>query len=204
MLIFLDESGDAGFKLGAGSSTFFVIALVIFGSPDDAEATAETIKVLRRSMGVRQDFEFKFNKCDDSRRLRFLEAVQDAPFRVRAMVVDKREVRIGHLRADKEHFYNYFIGEVLKHNGVIIRGASLRVDGSGDRDFNRAFGSYLRGKLGPAILRNSRLVDSRSNSLIQLADMVAGAIFRSLNPDEPDDRFVRVLRSRLDDLWNFQ
>ena len=46
MLIFLDESGDAGFKFGQGSSSHFVIALVIFDSPLDAEETALHIKRL--------------------------------------------------------------------------------------------------------------------------------------------------------------
>lgn len=30
MLIFIDDSGDPGFKMDAGSSHFFVIALLIF------------------------------------------------------------------------------------------------------------------------------------------------------------------------------
>ena len=65
MIVFLDESGDAGFKLGQGSSTYFVIALVIFDSFDDAEATAKVIQGLRGSLKLHSHFEFKFNKMSD-------------------------------------------------------------------------------------------------------------------------------------------
>lgn len=37
MLVFLDDSGDPGFKLDRGSSAFFVIACVIFEDKLDAE-----------------------------------------------------------------------------------------------------------------------------------------------------------------------
>lgn len=36
MLVFIDDSGDPGFKIEKGSSSVFVIALVIFD--DDLEA----------------------------------------------------------------------------------------------------------------------------------------------------------------------
>lgn len=62
MLVFVDESGDSGFKLGQGSSPVFVIFLVIFDDSLEAEKTSLTIKELRRKLGVRDSFEFKFNK----------------------------------------------------------------------------------------------------------------------------------------------
>jgi hypothetical protein len=37
MLCFIDESGDPGLKLGAGSSPHFVVALVVFNDHDAAD-----------------------------------------------------------------------------------------------------------------------------------------------------------------------
>ena len=48
MLIFIDDSGDPGFKLDKGSSAFFVIALIIFDDELEAEKVALAIKELRR------------------------------------------------------------------------------------------------------------------------------------------------------------
>ena len=63
MIIFSDDSGDPGFKTAKGSSDVFVIALVIFDSDKDAEETALKIKSLKQSLKLRDQFEFKFNKC---------------------------------------------------------------------------------------------------------------------------------------------
>jgi hypothetical protein len=48
MLVFIDDSGDPGFKLDRGSTPFFVIALVIF--EDELEATKRRSK--SRSCGA--------------------------------------------------------------------------------------------------------------------------------------------------------
>lgn len=41
MLIFIDDSGDPGFKLDKGSSKVFVIACVIFDDGLEAEKTTD-------------------------------------------------------------------------------------------------------------------------------------------------------------------
>ncbi len=47
MLVFIDDSGDPGFKLDKGSSKFFVISLVIFN--DNLEAEKTDTGAIRRS-----------------------------------------------------------------------------------------------------------------------------------------------------------
>ena len=48
MLIFIDESGDPGLKIDAGSSRYFVIALVAFDDHDEALAVDDRISLLRK------------------------------------------------------------------------------------------------------------------------------------------------------------
>lgn len=71
MLVFLDDSGDPGFKVKKGSSPCFVIALVIFDDHLEAETCALEIKKLRRELGLSDHFEFKFSKCCDRFRKAF-------------------------------------------------------------------------------------------------------------------------------------
>lgn len=203
MIVFLDESGDAGFKLGQGSSLYFVIALVVFENFEDAEQTAVQIKAIRQRLGLKETFEFKFNKMNDFLRLQFLEAMRDAPFRVRTIIVDKRFLTSDTLRRDKEKFYAYFVKMALQHNQATIRGAKLRVDGSGDRAFKRAFGTYLRRELG-AILDDCKFRDSANDDLIQLADMVAGATRRAHDETKLDGAFYDRIRHKVQDAWRFQ
>ena len=75
MIIFLDDSGDPGFKVGKGSTASLVIALVIFDDELEGEETSLKIKRLKRELGVKDTFEFKFHKCRSEYRRRFLERV---------------------------------------------------------------------------------------------------------------------------------
>ena len=89
MIVFIDDSGDPGFKTKKGSSPIFVIALVIFDDNLEAEKTSLAIKELRRKLKVSDRYEFKFNKTNRKFRKEFFEAVRSFSFRVRAIVVMK-------------------------------------------------------------------------------------------------------------------
>lgn len=60
MLVFIDDSGDPGFKFDKGSSEYFVISMVIFDDELEAEKIAVAIKELRRKIGFPDDVEFRF------------------------------------------------------------------------------------------------------------------------------------------------
>ncbi len=210
MLIFIDDSGDPGFKVSKGSSKVFVIALVIFDDDLDAEETALKIKKLRRQLGFHDRFEFKFNKCSKEYRCKFLSTVADSKFRVRAIVVEKSRIYGQMLRHNREYFYNYAIKAVLKNHAGTIKNAKIRLDGHGNRDMRRAFSSYLRRELNPLsskdenIFVNLRFHDSKKDVLIQLADMVAGSIRRSYDKDKNDAALYRgIIKKRLEDVWDF-
>lgn len=208
MLVFIDDSGDPGFKLGKGSSEFFIISAVIFDDYLEAEKTALAIKELRRDLFKRDDVEFKFHKSKKETRIRFLECAKKYPFRVRCLVVDKSVLYSPLLRSDRNSFYGYIIKTMLKHGNDTILNAKIRIDGGGDRVFRRNFISYLRRELNgneKKILHNCRLIDSKSDVLIQLADMVAGSIHRSYQKDKDDSKiYKKIIKKQIEDEWNFR
>jgi len=207
LIIFIDDSGDPGFKIGKGSSEVFVIALVIFDDPLDAEETALKIKRLRQGLGHHEKYEFKFNNCSKNFRCKFLSTVADSRFMVRAIVMPKKNIYGVELRRSRESFYNYAIKTVLKYHGGTIADAKVRLDGHGDRRFKQAMTSYLRRELNnPAkrVFKDLKIVDSHTNVLIQLADMVAGAIHRSYYADKTDkDLYRGIIAKRIEDEWKF-
>lgn len=133
MLIFIDDSGDPGFKLGGGSTNYFVIVLVIFHDPLEAEKTALAIKKLRRELGFSHSEEFKFFKSRKEVRIKFLTAINQYDFKIRSLVVNKSVIRSHQLQTKKDKFYAYFIKEVLKHSDGSILEANIKIDGSGGR-----------------------------------------------------------------------
>lgn len=210
MLIFIDDSGDPGFKVEKGSTYIFVMCLVIFSDNLEAEETALKIKKLRKSLNLSENFEFKFNKCTKKMRCDFLTTIKDSDFKIRVIVMEKSKIYGKELRNSTESFYNYAIKSVLKYHGGTIEDAKLRIDGRGQRKFKRALSTYLRRELNPIdktkkkVFKDLKFVDSRKNVLIQLADMTAGAIHRSYNKDKTDcDLYRGIIRDRIDDIWEF-
>jgi hypothetical protein len=203
VLVFIDESGDPGFKVERGSSPVFVLAMVIFESHDVAHATEQTIRAARARLRVAK--EFKFNATSDSIRRGFFDAVSGCDFRVRALVVEKAHVRSAHLKAHKERFYAYFLRQMMTWDGGRLRQAHVRIDGSGDRTFKREFVAYLRRHLSDDRLKSCGFSDSQRDPLIQLADMAVGAIARSYRTDRPDkDTWRKLLSAKIDDVWDFR
>ena len=208
MLIFIDDSGDAGFKLEKGSSEYFVICSVIFDDNLVAEKIATAIKELRRDLGFSDKMEFKFNGSSKKTKQAFLSTVAKYKFRIRALVVDKRLIRSDELKNNKDSFYGYFIKTLLKHNNDTILNASIKIDGSGDRAFRRSFLTYLRSQLNnkqSKIMKKCRLVNSKNNVLIQLADMLAGTIRRSHDSTKTDRNiYKKIINKRIEDEWSFK
>ena len=201
MLVFIDESGDPGFKLERNSSPVFVVAMIVFHDHAEAAVVDREIEGIRTP--TRQKTEFKFSKCRDNVRDVFCQTVAAFDFVIRAIVVDKQYVYSDALRENKELFYNYFVRMMMQHDGDLLRDAIVKIDESGDRRFKREMQTYLRRHLREKI-KKVRMVDSKNNNLVQLADMVAGAIHRSFRDDRRNaTRWRDQLQHRIEDVWTF-
>jgi len=207
MLVFIDDSGDPGFKLEHGSSRIFLIACVIFDDELEAERTALAIKELRRKLKKSDTFEFKFNKTNREFRCTFLTHVRNFHFRVRAIVFEKSKITSREFRTSKQSLYNYAIKMVLKHNFGTIKNAKIRLDGHGDRTYKREVLRYLRKELNNRhhrVFQKLQFVDSKTNVLIQLTDMIAGAIHRQYLIDKSDAKeYIVLIKRRIENLWEF-
>lgn len=205
MLVFIDDSGDPGFKLEKGSSQFFVIALLVFDDSLEAEKMAVAIKDLKRSLKFPDNQEFKYAKSNPATRRAFLKTITKFSFRIRAITVNKDLIYSRELQNKKERFYAYFIKQVIKNSNGTLQNAKIKIDGSGGREFRRQFDSYLRKELnsgGKNIMKNCKFVDSKGNVLIQAADMVAGAIRRRYEKDDIEP--FSILEEYIEDIWDFE
>lgn len=205
MLVLIDESGDPGFKLVRGSSSHFVVAMVIFDDFEKAEKAASVIAALRAKLRVKP--EFKFTKSHNNVRDSFFEAVSPLDFRLRALIVNKQSLYSSNLREDTDCFYNFFVQTLIRNDNGTLANASVKIDGSGDREFKKQLQAYLRKQLPMGRVRKLRFVDSANDDLVQLADMCAGAILRARRSDEKqNDRWLVMLKRarRVEDLWDFR
>jgi hypothetical protein len=203
MLIFIDESGDPGFKLTKGSSSVFVASLVAFRDGEAAKQAQAAIDELSRRLRIAG--EFKFSKSRPEVKDAFFGVMTPCSFRVRAIVVEKERIYSAHLRGNKESFYSFFVKSMLKFDNGLLRDARVVIDGSGDREYRQELGSYLRRHCGSGAIKDVRFANSSSDRLIQLADMCAGAIARSYKRERSDARRWReMLTPKIEDVWEFK
>ncbi len=181
--------------------------MVIFDDELEAEKTAVAIKELRRSLGYSDNKEFKFNKFNQEIRKKFLQTLVPFSFHVSSLVIEKNRVKSDELRNDKNSFYSYAIKTALKYSGDAIVDAKVKIDGSGDKVFRKSFLSYLRKHLNTKekqVIKNCKLVDSKGNILIQMADMVAGAVRRSFDDTKTDAKtYKMIIQKHIRDEWQF-
>ncbi len=104
MLVFIDESGDPGFKLNQGSSRLFTIALVVFDDRDHSIACDQRIELLHKEISLHGEFHFKRNP--DHVREAFIRAVAPYNFFYYGIVIDKkRQKNLAQQFPTREAFY---------------------------------------------------------------------------------------------------
>ncbi|MBZ1345534.1 MAG: DUF3800 domain-containing protein [Candidatus Nealsonbacteria bacterium] len=195
MLVFIDESGDAGLKIKKGSSRYFVIALVSFEENEEATACDQRIELLKRELKLSQGAEFKFNKLRKDQRLKFFEAVAPYAFFYFAIIINKEKL-YGDGFKIKESFYKYTCSLVFENAKPYFKEAIIVIDGSGSREFKRQLKTYLRKKIGTSIIKKVKIQSSHSNNLLQLADMVAGATHRSFTKKGDKEVYRKVIKAK--------
>ena len=194
MLVFIDESGDTGLKIEKGSSRYFVVALISFEENDEALACDQRIELLKHELKLPKGFEFRFSKLRKEQRIKFFEAVLPYSFFYFAVVINKDPDRLyGDGFKIKESFYKYTCSLVFENAKPYLKDAIIIIDGSGSREFKRQFKTYLRKKIGTSIVKKVKIQSSHNNNLIQLADMVAGAIHRNFTNKGDKDIYRKII-----------
>ena len=198
MLVFVDESGDSGTKGKPGSSDMFVITAVTFSEDRDAAECDQRISDLRYKCFHGRNMEFKFNKCCDDYRHEFLSEVSRFDFFYLAFGLDKKRL-YGPGFDHKESFYKYSAKLLFEIAKPYLRNASVLIDRCGNREFRLQIETYLRSRINTdkEVIKKVKTEPSHSNNLLQLADMVCGAVARSLKTGRPDAlRFRKLISHR--------
>jgi len=207
MLAFVDESGCTGLKIQSGSSRYFVVAVVIFEELDVAHALDKRIDELHQEMGHGPKGEFRFYNTNRERRKMFLKAVARYNFQYLAIVINKDPKKLyGEGFKYPSAFYKYASKLVFENAKPLLNNAKVVIDGSGSREFRNQLSKYLKTHIneeGNRCIRKVKLEDSTRNNLLQLADMVAGSINRSLTGkrDAKDYRKIIKRREKHVQLW---
>lgn len=180
MLVFVDESGDAGMKLGQGSSPFFVVTAVVFTDREVALECDKHIAEIRKQLKLSPYKEFHFTSDNDKVCRHFLSEVSRFPFQYSAVVLNKARLNGPGFKV-KESLYKYTSRLVVLNMRDSIRDATVVIDRCGDKEFRSQLARYIGKHANDGNVRRvkkTKMEKSHTNNLLQLADMICGAIAR--------------------------
>ena len=201
--VYIDESGDAGFKFRHGSSRYFVMAAVIFESVADQMVVNQAIADLRTELGFTKNKEFRFN--DDTAKVceAFCRKVRDYRFTIRALVINKTRIINHALRKSAIHFYQFAMEQLLINSLIGLHGVRVVIDGMSMRDIKCHIRDVLNAER--RIVACVEFADSRFDSLVQLADMVASGIARSCYPEKGRDHdcYRKLWKRRIEAIYEY-
>jgi hypothetical protein len=173
-----DESGDASFNFEKGASRYFVIAVVATPSPDNLRGALEN---LRQNLSLADKYEFGFHKLASVKlRDKVFTALSVTDFDAWAILVDKAILSEAFKAMSGLDFYLFFVVELIRLIPEGKRaGGTLILDEFGYPDKTRGeLKRILKARNIAHGFRRISLRRSQSEPLIQIADLIAGAIWR--------------------------
>ncbi len=173
-----DESGDVSFSFGKGASRYFALAMIATDEPD---ALRQTLTDIRQRSGLKRSFEFRFHDLTSLRlRQRVFEALQAMDFDAWGLIVDKPALPDVFRVMNGMEFYLYFVSELIRALPEELRqDATLILDEYGSaRSLRNGLRRTLKSRGIAHRFRRILIRRSHSEPLIQIADLVAGAIQR--------------------------
>jgi len=196
-----DEAGDASLNFRKGASRYFVVALI---GTQDADGLRAVLEDLRERENYAQGFEFHFNALNKKKmRTKVLSALKNAEFKAWALVVDKTTIPDPLRVLDGMDFYLYLVTELINRIPIKTREKStLILDEVGSANvalvkLKRMFKVRgIRHGFSRIFFRRSR-----SEDLIQIADLVAGSILR--RDSKNDSEAFEYIKDKMVDVFEF-
>ena len=177
---------------------------ILFEDHDEANECDARINAIRTELGLSPHYEFHFNKSDKRIRNQFLEKVAPFEFFYLAVVVDKPKLRNPAFQK-KESLVKYASGLVFENAKPHLKDAIVVIDANGSRDFRNQLSKYLKKRIkddaGYRLVKKVKTARSYGNNLVQLADMVSGAVWRSFKQQDGSYRGLVSARELRVQVW---
>lgn len=193
--IYIDDSGDAGIK-GSNTENLIIAAIVIKNEECKALLT-EAIDSYRHNIGWNELDEFKFAKTRKELIVGLINSILNFDFKSYIVVLDKKTVDLSKLPKDPLPIYKNVLDELL--NKIGNTNQIITIDGK----FSKKYGMKIRVSLRQSLRSKGvvdtkiRFVDSRKDSLIQLADIIAGSVARSYKDKSDAELYKKLLSDKI-------
>lgn len=205
MKIYIDESGDLGWKFDkpnrdGGSSRFITITGIII-SKDEEKYISRFISDIYKKYNLTPNIEKKGANFI-SEHSSFITSQltnkiinKSASFKIISITVNKSKV-YGALRKDKNIFYNYVLGLLLKPEIIQLDNAEIVLDKRTIKvSHGESFPDYIKTEIwgqGIDIDISCEFLESTNNKMIWFADWYANFIWRNHEDSESSSYTILI------------
>lgn len=174
-----DEYGAFGFKFEAeGTSTHFILSAIIVKKEDVSFVENEVEKLRKQYF---QTGEMKSSKLGQrhTTRIKLLSDLKKLPFKVLVLIVDKRKIYDNSGIMYKKTFYKFINQIIYNELRSLYPNLDIMADQVGSNEYMQSFLAYIKQKRTQITLfdqENISCVDSKTNPIVQVADIVSGSL----------------------------
>lgn len=217
-VVYIDESGDEGFKFGDGSSDWFVLSAVITRKGIDLE-TVKLVDAVRTELGKPPKSPLHFKDLKHEARIPYVAAIAKAGLRVISILTHKPSLRSPETFREPNVLYFYMGRYLLERVSWYCRDhrpPGDRGDGSAEIIFSNReglpysqFREYLTRlenqsasmdvKIDWSVIKQDSIlaISPMKRMGLLIADAVSGSFYRALQPSRfgyVEDRYARMLK----------
>ena len=176
---FTDESGDPGTDIDRGASKYFVMSTAIFKDALEIQILSAEIKKLARKLFKNDFHEFHFVNERPEHRHEFMKLISKHKFEIVIFQTDKT------IHKTSNNLYELALKNICSHITGGHNSYTMKFDGKVSKSYKFAVEKSLRTfSKQKFVIDKIKFVNSKGDSMIQLADMVAGIIRRKLEHND--------------------
>lgn len=203
-IAFIDEFGNNGLNFESeGVSTHFIVTAILIDKDnlDEIESQIEEIRKANFQTGEMKSSKISNN---DTRRLKILTELNNINYHIFSVVIDKRELK-GEGFNHKGPFYKFLHSLVDRELFSVFPDILVVSDEHGGTDFKKGFIEYIKKNHIPDLFHQSdfKLSNSKSNLLVQLADIITGTIakcYETKKLSERSSEFLNLLKDKITEI----
>lgn len=198
---FLDESPNLQDK-----TSFFSVAIILTANPDE-KGYRSIFKKIRKSVLKKKQKEvpeLKFANSTHQVRVKVLKAISQRAIKISVFILDKAGRRIPDTPENYGIVAGFAVSEALKKHPVIVLTFDKKYTKPKDQEKVEKTALKVVGKISKkGVLQFKEHADSKTNSILQMADYIAGAVSFKYNLN--DEGYWEIIKELIEqenkELW---
>lgn len=201
---YVDEFGAFGYNFeNEGCSTHFIIAAIIVDENDISEIKQKVDEIRNKYFPNGEIKSSRIGK-DHRKRISIINELKVLPFKIFALVCDKRKIFEQSGLRFKPSFYKFINNLAYQELRTSFSNLVITADEVGENDYLQSFAKYIREREVPLSLFDQslfRFENSKDNLIIQVADIIAGSLAYNYDEHKKEkangNNYISILSSKI-------